>query len=108
MEFYKGLFGGEVTYMMRDDKPELVMHADLKGGIISFMASDGDRTEPYKEKPITLSISGNDEELITNLFNKLAEGGEIESPLKKEAWGDVFGTVTDKFNVDWMVNISAN
>ena len=107
MEFYKGLFGGELKTMPNPDGKGL-MHADLSGGDISFMACDGDRTTPYETCRITLSLSGTDGEKITAAFNALAEGGEITSPLKAESWGDTFGTVTDKFGVDWMVNFSAN
>jgi PhnB protein len=28
-------------------------------------------------------------------------------PLEKQMWGDEFGMLTDKFGIDWMVNISA-
>jgi PhnB protein len=107
MEFYKTVFGGELKTMPMGDGPRL-MHADLKGGLIDFMASDNDHTTPYGVCRITLSLSGTDGDEITTAFNKLAEGGEITSPLKAESWGDTFGTVTDKFGVDWMVNFSAN
>jgi len=108
MEFYKGIFGGELKTMANPDGKGL-MHAELSGGDIDFMASDGDRTEPYTEVcRITLSLSGADADKIKGAFNALAEGGEITSALKTESWGDTFGTVTDKFGIDWMVNISAN
>ena len=110
MEFYKEVFGGNVEYAMFEGMPEMdgkVMHAHLTGGLIEFMASDGMRTEPYGVCSITLSLGGKDTEVLTGLFNKLAEGGKIDSPLKVEAWGDTFGTLTDKFGTDWMVNIAA-
>jgi len=107
MEFYKGIFGGELKVTPNQDGNG-VMHADLSGGDISFMASDGTRTTPYETCRITLSLSGTDSEKITNAFNRLGEGGTVESELKTESWGDTFGSVTDKFGIDWMVNISAN
>ncbi len=106
MEFYKEVFGGELKTMPNPNGKGL-MHADLKGGDIELMASDGDRTTPYETSRISLSLSGTDKEKLTATFNKLAEGGTIESPLKTESWGDTFGMLTDKFGVDWMVNISA-
>jgi PhnB protein len=36
----------------------------------------------------------------------LSEGGKVTSPLKKESWGDIFGSLTDKFGIDWLVNIN--
>jgi PhnB protein len=108
MEFYKGIFGGELKTMPHPDGSDRLMHADLSGGDISFMASDGDRKEDYPVCRITLSLSGTDGDKIKAAFEKLAEGGEVVSDLKTESWGDTFGQVTDKFGVDWMVNISAN
>jgi PhnB protein len=113
MEFYKGIFGGELNIQSMDDipgpKPEnsagKVMHAQLDGGVINLMGSDSSREEPYPQSSISLSIGGSDEELITSIFNKLSQGGKNISPIKKEMWGDLFGSLTDKFGVDWMVNI---
>ena len=107
MEFYHGIFGGELKTLPNPDGKG-IMHADLSGGDIEFMASDSDRTEPYDVSYVTLSLSGTDADKITTAFNKLAEGGKITDPLKTETWGDTFGTVTDKFGIDWMVNFSAN
>jgi PhnB protein len=69
MEFYKTVFGGELTVQAFDDMPGekmpgtegKTMHAHLKGGDVSLMASDGTRTEPYETCQISLSLSGSDE-----------------------------------------------
>jgi PhnB protein len=105
MAFYKDVFGGELTTSPKENGAGL-MHADLTGGDIELMACDGDRTEPYETSPITLSLSGTDAGKIKGAFAKLAEGGTVTSALKVESWGDTFGTVTDKFGVDWMVNFT--
>ena len=55
---------------------------------------------------ISLSLNGDNEEELTSYYNKLAESGKVESPLKKEAWGDTFGMCIDKFGTFWMVNIT--
>ncbi len=115
MEFYKTVFGGELTMSTYDEapgeKPEnsagKVMHSKLTGGLISFMGSDSTRTKPFGESFITLSITGDDEKELRTTFDKLGAGGKVTSALKKEFWGDTFGTLTDKFGVDWMVNINA-
>lgn len=38
------------------------------------------------------------------LFKALSEGGKIETPLQDMFWGDYFGSLTDKFGVQWMFN----
>ncbi len=43
---------------------------------------------------------------LTEYFNKLSAGGKVDMRLEPQAWGDKFGSFTDKFGVHWMVNIS--
>jgi PhnB protein len=116
MEFYKSVFGGELSIQLMGEVPgekpegskdDSVMHALLSGGDIRLMASDGTRTEAYGVGPITLSLSGTDEAKLTGIFEKLSEGGNITQKLEKMFWGATFGSLTDKFGIDWMVNIEA-
>jgi PhnB protein len=114
MEFYKNIFGGELKLTSYEDIPGptpaglegKLMHADLRGGTVTLMGSDTLQASDKAAK-VTLSLSGDDEEKLTNIFNQLSDGVEAASPLKKEAWGDTFGQLTDKFGIDWMVNINA-
>lgn len=111
MEFYKEVFGGELTIQTLKEAgmgdSDNVMHAHLKGGLVELMASDGTRTKPYETSSISLSLSGSDTDTLTKVFEQLSDVGEVTAPLKKESWGDTFGTLTDRFGVDWMVNINA-
>lgn len=114
MEFYKSIFGGDLTMQTYEGAPidtppgmeGKVMHAGLSGGEVDIMASDTTNASPKAAK-VCLSLSGDDAEKLTTLFNRLSEDVEVEYPLKKEFWGDTFGSVTDKFGIEWMVNISA-
>lgn len=38
------------------------------------------------------------------LFARLADGGKVEMPLQQMFWGDYFGSLTDRFGVQWMFN----
>ena len=115
MEFYKSIFGGELTMQTfkeagfphdaADD--DLVIHAMLKNDMFVIMASDGNDEHPvHPGDSVHLSLSGSDREQLTGFFNKLSEGGKIDMPLEKQFWGDVFGMATDKFGMHWMVNIA--
>jgi PhnB protein len=55
---------------------------------------------------ITISLSGNGDEGLRDYWDKLADGGTVTMPLEQAPWGDWFGQLTDRFGVDWMVNIS--
>jgi PhnB protein len=41
------------------------------------------------------------------LFGALSEGGEVEMALQDMFWGDLFGSLTDKYGIQWMINCSA-
>ncbi len=118
MEFYKSILGGELEINkfaafdspempVSDDQKDKVMHASLKNGSLSFMASDSmpGRTVNFGDG-ITISIAGTDEAQLTGFFNALSEGGTVTMPLAKQVWGDSFGMLTDKYGIHWMVNIS--
>jgi PhnB protein len=113
MEFYKEIFGGELTIQTfsevpgdyPDDQKNQVMHASLAGDV-ALMASDGDPEKKGSGK-VSLSLGGEDETVLRQFFDGLGQGGKIVSPLKQELWGDTFGMLTDKFGIDWMVNIEA-
>jgi PhnB protein len=52
-----------------------------------------------------VSLSGEDGDVLRGYWDKLSEGGDVTMPMQKQAWGDEFGMVTDKFGVPWLVNI---
>jgi PhnB protein len=56
---------------------------------------------------VTVSLSGEDEDKLRGFWDRLTEGAEIEMPLERQMWGDVFGQFTDKFGIQWVVNITA-
>ena len=39
-------------------------------------------------------------------FDALAESGEVRMPYQKTFWTPGFGTLTDRFGVQWMVSTS--
>lgn len=116
MEFYQSVFGGKLDIStfgkfqmdVPDDYKDKVMHAVLEADHIQLMASEGKPGEPTVfGDSVSLSLSGDDEETLSNYFNALADGGKITMPLEKQVWGDRFGMTTDKFGINWMVNIAA-
>ncbi len=117
MEFYKSVFGGKLTmstfkeYHASQDPSEdnLIMHATLEAeNGITFMASDTPKRMEYKPGTnYSLALSGEDETEISTYFRKLSAGGKVTMPLEKATWGDTFGMCTDRYGVNWMVNISA-
>jgi PhnB protein len=112
MEFYKSVFGGDLTTTTYAEAPgtdpqhkDSLMHARLEGGDIKIMGSDVFEKELGKGQ-IELSLGGKDEAKLRDIFQKLSDGGTVRQPLEKQFWGDLFGSLTDKYGVDWMVNIT--
>ncbi len=118
MEFYKSVFGGDLVIStfkegmnMEGPDADKIMHAQLViGPEMTLMASDtppGMEINPGATVTITLSGDSSDEEKLKSYWEGLSEGANITVPLDKAQWGDTFGMLTDKFGIEWMVNIGA-
>lgn len=117
VEFYKSIFGGEVfmdTFGSFADKMPIddgdkdkIMHAYLKGeNGIELMMSDTPSGMEFKAgAQISLTLNGDDEATLRGYWDKLATDGTVTMPLEKAPWGDTFGMLTDKFGINWMVDI---
>jgi len=116
MEFYKSVFGGELTvstfgdFQASEDPSEQnkVMHSQLTSpsGFV-LMAADTPNSMDYTPgTAISISLSGDDETELTGYYEKLVDGGTVTEPLAKAPWGDSFGMCVDKFGINWLVNIS--
>jgi PhnB protein len=81
-----------------------VMHAELRIGDTTVMASDGHCAEQSGFRGFSLSIAAPDAATADRLFGALADGGQVQMPLARTFWSPRFGMVTDRFGVGWMVN----
>jgi len=116
MEFYRSVFGGELTVStfgeFGDNGPSAdnVMHAQLETPSgYTIMASDTPEGMPYEAgSAITVSLSGDDGDELRRYWNGLADGGTVSMPLEKQMWGDEFGMLKDKFGIGWLVNIAGD
>jgi len=117
LNFYKGIFGGEITSVNRfkDAPPEghpqtppeyadKIMHANFKSPSFSFMASDGRPGSEYGEGRISLSLGTRDTAQAQRVFDGLSQGGKVDMPMADTFWGARFGMLTDRFGIDWMIN----
>ncbi len=113
MEFYKTVFGGELTLSdfgdmaIAPEEKTLVMHGQLvvdNGYWLMGSDTPANMGEPRPNGAV--SLSGDDEASLKAYWDKLAVGGNVFMPLEKAPWGDSFGMLADKFGVQWMVNIA--
>jgi PhnB protein len=122
--FYKSIFGGEFTKIMRykdlssaeypiaANDANRLMHVALPIGKSSMLTGSdvlgimGEVTEDDNRN--TISISAESREEADKLFNGLSEGGKIEMPIADGPFGEYFGMFADKYGIQWMVNFTAN
>ncbi|HEY0336334.1 MAG TPA: VOC family protein [Burkholderiales bacterium] len=121
LEFYKKAVGAKVEMLMRfKDSPEpaqpgmhppgsenKVMHASLRIGETTLMASDGHCKGKPSFQGFSLSITAADDSEAERLFTALGNGGQVQMPLTKTFFSSRFGMVADRFGVGWMVIVAA-
>lgn len=124
--FYRSVFGGEFNGpvhrfgqapatpgqppMAEADK-QLVMHVELPilGGHL-LMGTDAPESMGFKLSAgnnVHINLEPDTRAETERLFNALAVGGQIEMPLQDMFWGAYFGSLKDRFGVQWMFNCHA-
>jgi len=93
---------------LSDADKQLVMHValPLMGGV-ELMGTDAPETMGFKlnmGNNIYINLQPDTRAEADRLFNALAEGGKVDMPLTDMFWGAYFGSLTDKFGVQWMIN----
>ncbi|MCX2746748.1 VOC family protein [Arthrobacter sp. MI7-26] len=116
MAFYKSVFGGELTqstfaeFHASEDPAESdkIMHSALKtdNGLLLMAADTPNSMEYNPGNNISVSLSGDDEAELRGYWDGLADGGTVTVPMEKAPWGDIFGMLTDKFGIAWLVNVT--
>jgi PhnB protein len=113
MEFYRDVFGGELSIMtfgdMGTEGPQAdgVMHSSLSAEGLALMASDmppGQTLEAGNN--FGVSLSGDDEAELMGYWEKLSADGTVTVAMEKQMWGDAFGMCVDRFGTPWLVNIA--
>jgi PhnB protein len=120
VEFYRGALGAEVEMLMRfKDNPEpdehsmvppgaenKVMHAALRIGDTTILASDGRCLGQPSFEGFSLSLTVPNEAEADRLFAALANGGQVRTPLTKTFFSSRFGMLADRFGVSWMIYVA--
>ena len=119
MTRYGEVFGTKPEFMNFADMPEAdraqmpgvaddaVMHCGLQIGEGWLYASD----DPSGEAPVmsgcNICLALPDEAETRRVWEALADGGEARMPLTAMFWTPLFGTLTDRFGVRWMIMTDA-
>jgi PhnB protein len=116
MGFYQSVFGGELTistfaeFQASDDPAEQdkVMHSMLTtdGGLVLMASDTPDRMDFTPGNNFSMSLSGENEGELRRYWELLSDGGTVAMPLGPAPWGDTFGMCTDRYGVNWLINIA--
>jgi PhnB protein len=124
--FYKSIFGGEYggngfnrfsdipTANGQPPIPEadknLVMHVELPilGGHV-LMATDAPESMGFTVNfgnNVHINLEPDTRAEAKRLFEALSAGGKVTMDLQYMFWGAYYGSCTDKYGVQWMLNCS--
>lgn len=118
LEFYAEVFGTEKPqimtfgeappnpeYPLPEEAKNWVMHARLNIMGSNVMFSDTFPGMPFVVgNNISLTVVSKDMEQIKSIFHKLKEGGKVGMELQETFWSQCYGSLTDKFGVEWQVS----
>jgi PhnB protein len=117
LEFYRSVFDGETTIATYSDihAAEDPAQADqVAWGEVA--APNGFRVMAYDVQPskawspgdnaFYIALRGTDADEITRMWTGLAAGATITAPLAPAAFAPLYGMLTDRFGVTWIVDVS--
>tara|TARA_R110002124_G_scaffold287021_6_gene469858 strand:+ start:1101 stop:2078 length:978 start_codon:yes stop_codon:yes gene_type:complete len=93
---------------MAESVKKMVLHVELPivGGHI-LMGTDAPKEMGFtltKGNNMHINLEPDSREEAKRLFDALSEGGQIEMPIEDTFWGAYYGSFTDKFGINWMIN----
>ncbi|MDX3385798.1 VOC family protein [Streptomyces niveiscabiei] len=118
LDFYRSVFGGSalaVTYkdagaVQDESEADWVMWGEVRADNgFHVMAYDVPSRLPWSQgdNPFFVSVRGDDPAEVTALWEKLADGSTVVRPLEPAPWAPLYGMLTDRFGVTWVLDVTA-
>lgn len=119
LAFYLSVFGGNQTVITYKDagngqnpaEADQIMWGQVVGESgFRVMAYDVPSTKPWHpgEIPFFVSVRGNAADEISRYWETLAEGATILQPLAPSGWSPLYGMLTDRFGITWVLDVEAD
>lgn len=115
-EFYAKVFKAGNPFLMTyaqapggapvpPDWSDKVMHTaiPLAGGTLMGCDAPPGRSAPMGG--FQVCVEDKDQAEVKRMFEALSEGGNVSMPLAKTFWSPLFGMLTDRFGVNWMLSV---
>ncbi len=121
LNFYRSVLGGDFSSVVRfkdmpmegatisRDDENKIAHIALPVGSEVLMASDAPQSMGFDVKfgnNSYVSLHPDSKAEADRIFKALSEGGQVEMPIADQVWGDYYGSLKDRFGVQWMVDYS--
>ncbi|MBV2365767.1 VOC family protein [Streptomonospora nanhaiensis] len=118
LEHYRSVFGGRLTAVTYKDtgapadgkEADWVVWGEVVGeNGFHVMAYDVPSELPWDQgaNPFFVSVRGDDADEITALWQKLEKGSTVAQPLGPSQWAPLYGMLTDRFGVTWVLDVAA-
>ena len=92
-------------FPLPEEAKNLVMHARLNISGSNVMFSDVFPGMPFiAGNNISLAFVSKSIDEVKSLFDTLKEGGTIGMELQETFWSKCYGSVKDKFGIEWQFN----
>ena len=118
---YKSVFGGDFQFIGRykdlpatvrqnfpNEADEKIMHISLpiSDETILMGCDSSDAVDPTINagNNFSLFISTDSKENADRIFNGLVAGGNIKMPMSETFWGAYFGSLIDRFGIQWSIS----
>lgn len=122
LEFYRSVFGGEIAVVTYRDAGAVTDEAEAEsvmwGQVASpsgfaVMAYDVPAARPLEAgiAPYFISVRGTEADEITDYWTRLAAGSSgstVVVPLAPAGWAPLYGMVTDRFGVTWVLDVAVH
>ncbi len=116
-EFYAKLLGGTITVMNtfggNEDRrlppgsvaaaDDQIRFAEVRFGDTALRGNDVPAASFTPMRGVNISLHTSSADDARRVFNGLADGGEVTTPLSAVDWADLFGMVVDRFGVPWLI-----
>lgn len=117
IEFYENALNAQVLFSQSfgemPENPEFplpeeaknrISHATIKVGETDLMLSDTFPGQPHQSgNQVTICIATDDADKAKQMFDALQQEGQVGMPLQETFFSPAYGSVTDKFGVNFQI-----
>ena len=115
LDFYKQVFGGEqvlMTYgqmgqVSGEDAEKIMWGQVASADGFRIMAFDVLEPRPYDQgaNAFFVSVRGSSTAEVQPRWDTLSAGASVLQPIGKAPWTELYGMLTDRFGVTWIVDV---